>query len=98
LERTHDSLEVRGMATRDSFGEFEATSLFCPTCRRATRTRRKLLLVLPGGSKYDYVCAECGTAVGGKTDNDSSEFNRTLGPMRPGTIPPPPPDRRRPRS
>ena len=73
------------MTRPDSFGEFEATSLFCPTCRRATPTRRKLLLVLPSGNKYDYVCAECGTAVGGKTDNDASEFYRT---------PPPPPSMR----
>ena len=61
----------------DSFGEFEATSLFCPRCRSATPVRRKLLLVLPSGNKYDYVCAECGTAVGGKMDNDASEFYRT---------------------
>lgn len=65
------------MRPPDSFGEFEATSLFCPSCRRATPVRRKLLLVLPSGSKYDYVCAECGTAVGGKTDNDAPEFYRT---------------------
>ena len=65
------------MTRPDSCGEFEATSLFCPRCRRATPTRRKLLLVLPSGNKYDYVCAECGTAVGGKTDNDASEFYRT---------------------
>jgi hypothetical protein len=68
------------MARPDAFGEFEATSLFCPSCRRATPVRRKLLLVLPSGSKYDYVCAECGTAVGGKTDNDASEFYRTSPP------------------
>jgi len=65
---------------RDQFEEFEATSLFCPRCRRATATRKKLLLVLPGGSKYDYVCAECGTAVGGKTDNDPTTFRATLRP------------------
>lgn len=70
------------MTPRDSFGEFEATSLFCPTCRRATATRKKLLLVLPGGNKYDYVCAECGTAVGGKTDNDAADFYRTIAPTR----------------
>jgi len=64
----------------DQFEEFEATSLFCPRCRRATPTRKKLLLVLPGGSKYDYVCAECGTAVGGKTDNDPTAFHATLAP------------------
>ena len=70
----------------DSFGEFEATSLFCPRCRRATESRKRLLLVLPDGNKYDYVCAECGAAVGGKTDNDPTEFRRT--------IPPPAPPRR----
>ena len=65
---------------RDQFEEFEATSLFCPRRRRATGPRKKLLLVLPGGSKYDYVCAECGTAVGGKTDNDPTAFHATLRP------------------
>ena len=72
------------MSRRDNFGEFEATSLFCPKCRRATPTRRKLLLVLPSGNKYDYVCTECGTAVGGKTDNDASEFYATTPPPLPG--------------
>ncbi len=74
--------------SQSSFGEFEATSLFCPRCRRATPARRKLLLVLPTGNKYDYVCAECGTAVGGKTDNDPRDFYRSLSPTprtrRPG--------------
>ena len=70
------------MARRDDFQEFEATSLFCPRCRRTTATRKKLLLVLPSGNKYDYVCAECGAAVGGKTDNDPSDFRRTVPPPR----------------
>ncbi len=70
------------MAPRDSFEEFEATTLFCPRCRRATETRKRLLLVLPTGSKYDYLCAECGTSVGGKTDNDPTEFYRTTAPRR----------------
>jgi hypothetical protein len=73
------------MAPRDSFGEFQATSLFCPRCKRATPAREKLLLVLPGGNKYDYVCAECGTAVGGKTDNDPTNFRRAAPP--PGPFP-----------
>jgi hypothetical protein len=70
------------MSPRDSFNEFEATSLFCPRCRRATATRKKLLLVLPSGNTYDYVCAECGEAVGGKTDNDPRDFFGTA-PARP---------------
>jgi hypothetical protein len=44
--------------------------------------RKKLLLVLPTGNKYDYVCAECGAAVGGKTDNDAADFYRTISPRR----------------
>jgi hypothetical protein len=71
------------MTPRDSFGDFQAASLFCPRCRRATPAREKLLLVLPGGNKYDYVCAECGTPVGGKTDNDPTDFYRTTPPPRP---------------
>ncbi|MBI2204513.1 MAG: hypothetical protein HYU41_11750 [Candidatus Rokubacteria bacterium] len=85
------------MTQRDSFGEFEATSLFCPKCRRATPTRRKLLLVLSTGNKYDYLCAECGTAVGGKTDNDATDFYRAAPIARTGgaEMAPPPPGARR---
>ena len=64
----------------DSFKEFEATSLFCGRCRRATPVRKRLLLVLPTGNKYDYICGECGTPVGGKTDNDTTDFYRTAPP------------------
>ena len=72
------------MSPQDSFEEFEATSLFCPRCRRATRARKHLLLVLPTGNKYDYRCAECATQVGGKTDNDTSAFRSTI----PSRVPP----------
>jgi len=75
--------KMLAMAEPDAFGEFEATSLFCPRCRRATPTRKKLLLVLPTGHKYDYVCGECGTPVGGKSDNDSRDFYRTIRPQVP---------------
>jgi hypothetical protein len=71
------------MPGRDAFEEFEAASLFCPRCRRATRARKKLLLVLPTGNKYDYMCAECGTPVGGKIDNDPTAFRRSVPPPRP---------------
>jgi hypothetical protein len=61
----------------DSFKEFEATSLFCARCKRATPVRKKLLLVLPTGNKYDYTCSVCGGAVGGKMDSDPTDFYRT---------------------
>ena len=60
----------------EAFKDFEATSLFCARCRRATPVRKKLLLVLPSGNKYDYTCSECGSHVGGKTDNDATDFYR----------------------
>jgi hypothetical protein len=73
----------------DSFREFEATSLFCSRCRRATSVRKRLLLVLPTGNKYDYICGECGSAVGGKTDDDATDFYQTAPPRAPrGTAPP----------
>jgi hypothetical protein len=61
----------------DAYGEFEAASLYCPRCRRAGPVRKKLLLVLPTGNRYDYVCAQCGTQVGGKDDHDATAFRQT---------------------
>jgi hypothetical protein len=83
-------------AMRDAYGEFEASSLFCPRCRRAGPVRRKLLLVLPTGNKYDYVCAQCGTQVGGKTDNDATAFRQTSTAAAAAArrLPPPEPQRR----
>jgi hypothetical protein len=82
----------------DAYGEFEATSLFCPRCRRAVAVRKKLLLVLPTGNRYDYVCAECGTQVGGKDDHDATAFRQTsAAAVAAARRRPPPPPRRRPR-
>lgn len=66
-----------GAPVPDAYGEFEATSLFCPRCRRAVAVRKQLLLVLPTGTKYDYVCRDCGTPVGGKLDSDPTAFRET---------------------
>ncbi len=75
-----------------SYEEFEATTLFCPRCRKAVPVRKKLLLVLPTGTKYDYLCAECGSPVGGKVDEDPAEFRR-MTPPRGVRAPAPPPPR-----
>jgi hypothetical protein len=50
----------------EQFREFDATRLFCPVCRRAVPVRKRLLLILAEGEKYDYTCAVCGTSVGDK--------------------------------
>ena len=50
----------------ETYRDFEATELFCPKCRRAVPVRKRLLLVLANGDKYDYSCSICGTSVGDK--------------------------------
>ncbi len=58
--------DTKGMKEQSSFEELEATTLFCPKCKEAVPVRKRLLLVLPDGDKYDYMCADCGTSVGSK--------------------------------
>ncbi|MBE9547392.1 MAG: cytoplasmic protein [Proteobacteria bacterium] len=52
---------------RGNYSDFDATELYCPKCKRAVPVRKRLLLVLPGGDKYDYTCVHCGTSAGDKT-------------------------------
>ena len=49
---------------RPSFERMEATLLACPQCKRAVKVRKRLLLVLPQGDKYLYVCPDCGSTCG----------------------------------
>ncbi len=55
------------------FRSLNASLLFCPTCRKATPARERLLLVLPSGNKYEYRCSHCGTSTGEKTDQDQRD-------------------------
>ena len=56
------------------FGDFTASELYCPQCRRAQPVREKLLLVLPAGELHEYLCSQCGTSLG--------QRNVTNGPAR----------------
>jgi hypothetical protein len=49
---------------RPAFERMEATLLACPQCRRAVPVRKRLLLVLPEGDKYEYLCPQCGSTCG----------------------------------
>ncbi len=52
----------------ESYGEFNATLLYCSKCGRAMPVRQRLLLVLPDGELYDYTCQGCSSSVGSKTE------------------------------
>ncbi len=60
----------RPPAPPEAFERFEASALFCPRCRTAQPVRERLLLVLPDGELYEYVCAVCNTSVGKRTTNE----------------------------
>ena len=49
------------------FGSFTASELYCPKCRRSQPVREKLLLVLPSGELYEYLCRQCATSLGERT-------------------------------
>ncbi len=51
---------------KETYRDFDATELYCPRCKRAVQLRKRLLLILPQGEKYDYTCAYCGMSVGDK--------------------------------
>ncbi len=66
----------RSPVPQDEAKQFEslrASLLFCPKCQTATPARERLLLVLPTGNLYEYVCAQCGTSTGSKTDQAQGE-------------------------
>jgi hypothetical protein len=49
------------------FGTFTASELYCPKCRCSQPVRERLLLVLPNGELYEFLCTRCGTSLGNRT-------------------------------
>ena len=66
------------MGARDSYQEFEAAELYCSHCKRSVPVRKKMLLVLSEGDKYDYVCTVCGSLVGGKMDKKEGNLGKLI--------------------
>jgi hypothetical protein len=63
---------------QQSYKDFDATELFCPKCKKAVPVRKRLLLILPEGEKYDYNCVFCGTSVGDKLVKEKNNLNVIL--------------------
>jgi hypothetical protein len=58
------------VANKPSFAQLEATLLYCPRCRQAMPVRKKLLLILPEGNKFEYLCTACSSTCGDKIEPD----------------------------
>ena len=55
------------------FDQLRASLLHCNRCRRAMPVRERLLLVLPDGDLYEYLCQGCGGSVGSKTERSTPQ-------------------------
>jgi len=55
---------IMNQGRKPAFERMEATLLACPKCKRAVPVRKRLLLVLPEGDKYEYVCPYCASTCG----------------------------------
>jgi len=60
-------------ATARQFEEFRASALYCPKCKRAMPVRSRLLLVLPDGELYEYLCQACATSLGTRTVREAGQ-------------------------
>lgn len=56
------------------FDQLEASSLFCPRCKTAVPVRKRLLLVLPDGERYEYLCARCSESIGRKVETGTQRI------------------------
>ena len=72
------SMSSKRFSDDGSFQEFEATELFCSKCKKLVPVRKKMLLVLAEGDKYDYACSVCGERVGGKMDKREGNLGKIL--------------------
>jgi hypothetical protein len=57
-------MRQRAAAPPGEFEELQASALFCARCQAAQPVRERLLLVLPDGELYEYLCRACGSSVG----------------------------------
>ncbi|MBM3838480.1 MAG: hypothetical protein FJ398_11040 [Verrucomicrobia bacterium] len=75
---------------REQFRNFTASELYCPKCKASQPVREKLLLVLPSGELYEFLCTRCATSLGKRTVSGAavtapSKPARPTGQPRPAT-------------
>jgi hypothetical protein len=65
----HVAVQARRPARPEAtptFEQFQASELYCSRCRAPRPVRERLLLYLPDGELWEYVCAECGASLGSR--------------------------------
>jgi hypothetical protein len=55
---------ARRASTAGAFEELQASVLHCNQCRGPQPVHERLLLVLPDGELYEYLCVSCGASLG----------------------------------
>jgi len=68
------------------FGNFIASELYCPKCKRAQPVRERLLLVLPSGELHEYLCSDCGSSLAERTVSGPALAATTAPPTRPLSV------------
>jgi uncharacterized Zn finger protein len=48
------------------YEDLQATYLYCNNCGGSMPVRERLLLILPDGYLFEYLCLNCGNVVGDK--------------------------------
>lgn len=48
----------------NKFSQLRAAELFCSKCKSLQSVKEKLLLILPDGELYSYLCVKCGEILG----------------------------------
>lgn len=60
------------------YEDLQATYLYCNHCGGSAPVRERLLLILPDGYLFEYLCINCGSVVGDKKTKISNEGRRIL--------------------
>lgn len=61
----------------EQYKDFSAARLYCNNCKSSMPVKERLLLILPDGYLYEYLCVGCGKTVGDKRASLSKE-DKTL--------------------
>lgn len=48
------------------YDDLQATYLYCNNCASSMPVRERMLLILPDGYLYEYLCCGCGEVLGDK--------------------------------